>query len=90
MPGLTIPPSGFLTYLTEERVIVAEIDAVSLVRKTYYIAEGSLPDPMPGVVYVVSGVVRTAFPTRTDLASPGDPIRGSNGRVIGCMNLLVN
>jgi hypothetical protein len=49
-----------------------------------------LPEYAPGVLYIVSAMVRAAKPSRTDLASPGDLVRDDAGNVIGCRNLIVN
>lgn len=48
-----------------------------------------LPDPVDGVVYVVSSMV-LAHPSlcgRNDLASPGELLRDDAGRPIGCSGL---
>ena len=42
------------------------------------------------MIYIVSGLVREANPSRTDLYSPGDLIRDSAGQPIGCMGLVGN
>jgi hypothetical protein len=43
-----------------------------------------LPQPVDGVKFIVSVLVKSACPNRTDLVSPGDQIRDENGNVIGC------
>ena len=49
-----------------------------------------LPDAASDTIYVVSGLVRSAVPTRRDVASPGDPVRDGAGVVIGCRSLILN
>lgn len=49
-----------------------------------------LPEPVPGTIYIVSQMVRTARPDRVDLASPGELVRGADGQPIGCRGLVVN
>lgn len=48
-----------------------------------------LPDPEPGVVFVVSRVVATATlgTARSDILIPGPLVRDDQGRVIGCDGL---
>lgn len=84
----TIAPSG-LARCKAVSVPVREFEEVPLTRTTYGAVEG-LPDPVDGVLYVVSALVRAAVPSRTDVASPGDLVRDSAGNVTGCRTLSVN
>jgi len=43
-----------------------------------------LPDPTPGVMYLVSSIVAQAVPNRRDVLVPDDTIRDEGGRVVGC------
>ena len=43
-----------------------------------------LPSPQDGVYFVVSRLVLSACPGRTDLLCPGELIRDVDGNVIGC------
>ena len=47
-------------------------------------------DAADQMIYIVSGLVREANPSRTDLYSPGDLIRDSAGQPIGCRGLVGN
>ncbi len=60
-------------------------------RSTVYGAVEGLPDPVPGVMLVVSGLVldHPSVAHRTDLCAPGTPIRNEAGVVIGCRGLRV-
>jgi hypothetical protein len=42
-----------------------------------------LPDPVPGVIWIVSALVKQAV-NRSDVVSPGELVRNSDGNVIGC------
>lgn len=42
-----------------------------------------LPEPVEGVWYIVSALVKTRAPHRSDLVSPGVLLRDSQGNVIG-------
>jgi hypothetical protein len=44
-----------------------------------------LPDPMPGVLFIVSRLVKQAVPYRDDCVVPCEILRDTHGHVIGCM-----
>ncbi len=48
-----------------------------------YAEVSDLPDPEPGVVYVVSQLVVAACPDRTDLAFPAGLLRDDAGSITG-------
>ena len=64
--------------------------AVPQTHTTFGEVEG-LPDPAPGVSYIVSGMIVSALAQqgihRTDLFTPGLQVRDDAGRVIGCCSL---
>lgn len=41
-------------------------------------------------IYIVSGLVRAAVPTRLDVASPGELVRDEEGKPVGCKGLVLN
>ena len=49
-----------------------------------------LPDPQPGIAYVVSAPVVNASPGRKDIYSPGRLIRDANGQPTQCVGLVAN
>ena len=49
-----------------------------------------LPDPQPGIAYVVSAPVVSACPGRKDIFSPGRLIRDANGQPTQCVGLVAN
>jgi hypothetical protein len=49
-----------------------------------------LPFSTEGKFFIVSAIVRSAVPQRTDIGSPADLIRDSAGQVIGAGSLDVN
>ena len=51
---------------------------------TEFLDVTGLPDPQDGTFYVVSRLVLSACPDRTDLLCPGELIRDSGGNVAGC------
>ena len=62
---------------------------IPLTRVVYGVVQG-LPPADPGVLYVVSAMVRTAVPHRSDVASPGDLLRDESGNVVGAKSLILN
>lgn len=64
--------------------------AVPQTHTTFGEVEG-LPDPTPGVCYIVSNMIISALAQqdirRTDLFTPGMQVRDDQGRVIGCRSL---
>lgn len=48
----------------------------------------NLPDPVEGVMYVVSGIVATAA-QRDDVVAPSRVLRESKGRVTECRALII-
>jgi hypothetical protein len=64
------------------------VDGIDFVRQEFGQIEG-LPDEAMDTVYIVSALVKAAAADRSDLVSPGDLVRDSEGRVVGCKNLAV-
>lgn len=83
------PASGNVARVATNSVKVGEVDGVSLFKTVYVDPEG-VPEPKENVLYIVSGLVRTSYPNRTDLISPHGLIRDDEGRVIGCEGFDVN
>lgn len=58
---------------------------------TVYGEVEGLPDPTPGVIYIVSGMIVSALAAqgihRDDLLVPGQQVHDEQGRVIGCRSL---
>lgn len=58
---------------------------------TVYGQVEGLPDPTPGTIYIVSGMIVSALAQqgihRDDLLVPGQQVRDEQGRVIGCRSL---
>jgi hypothetical protein len=82
-------PSGTIARCAEVTGYGGTFDGVMLVTKSFGEVE-NLPDPVNGVMYIVSMLVRSACPDRHDLASPGDLVRDDKGNIVGCKNLAVN
>ncbi len=82
---LTIPSSG-LARLAAKTVRGGEIDGIPLSKTVFGQPEG-LPDPQDGVYLVVSQLIKSALPQRTDLLVPAEVVRDEKGNIVGCQSL---
>jgi hypothetical protein len=79
-------PSDGLIRLSTKTVEVGEDDGVLLTRTEFGEPEG-LPELVPGTYLIVSQLVKSALPERTDLVVPAEMVRDENGRIVGCRSL---
>jgi hypothetical protein len=86
---ITLPPSGQVARVAVKNELVEIEGEIPLFSTTYGQVEG-LPEAKEGTILVVSLLVRSALPGRTDLASPGELIRDPEGKPLGCKGLAVN
>jgi hypothetical protein len=84
---LELPPSGTVARRSVERVVVGEIDGITVYASKFGPLVG-LPEPTDGTVYIVSALAAQACADRTDVLVPGEAIRDEAGRVIGCNGLV--
>lgn len=88
---LVLPVAGPPARVETVSVPVGEVQGVPLMlQRSGPVID--LPAPEPGVMLVVSLMVRThgAVSWRGDLVSPGDLVRDAQGRVVGAKNLVVS
>ena len=87
-PITTIEPSGTVARLTAEREHIDTVADVPLYVTRYGDVQ-DLPaiDPDVAIMYIVSGLVRSALPERRDLWQPGELLRNAQGQPIGCVGL---
>jgi hypothetical protein len=83
-----IPSSG-LARCAEQRIIVGSIDGIDLYTVSYGEVSG-LPEQTKDTYFIVSMPVRLALPTRKDLLSPGELVRDTEGKPIGCKGFATN
>ena len=91
---LTVHPTGHVARVAVTQtplpsVVLADGFQVAASAPTFGDVVG-LPAPAPGVVFLVSALVRGAVPDRLDVASPGDLVRDDAGNVTGCRGLQFN
>lgn len=83
---IVVPPSGTVARVAVSLEETEVLDPGLQVYKATYGKVENLPEPAEGVALVVSGMVAAAAP-RPDVFSPGDLIRDSDGKPIGCRGL---
>lgn len=80
-----IPSSG-VARVTTTSVNLPSVDGIPVVATEYGSVEG-LPEPQEGVALIVSMIVATALPNRSDLyrpdTGPANVVRDADGRIIG-------
>lgn len=84
-PVRTIPSSGQVRVATE-REHAGYFGGIPI-NRTYFGKVEGLPEEQEDTLYVVSSITAQAAPHRRDLLVPDDPVRDSEGRVIGCRAL---
>jgi len=93
---ITIPPSGDparvaqsdrCVYMLPVETTDGENGGVIPVYTGAYGDVVGLPEPKPGIIYVVSRIVRERVPDRSDLYSPGPLIRDGAGLPVSCKGL---
>ncbi|RLG42605.1 MAG: hypothetical protein DRO05_00580 [Thermoproteota archaeon] len=85
---VTIPPSGMVARVEETVSSSSSFDDLSIPIATIVTGKVvNLPDPQPGVGYIVSRPVALAVIGRPDVFVPDDFIRDENGRIIGARRL---
>lgn len=80
-----IQPEG-LVRLKAVTVPAGEIDGVPVTKTEFGQPEG-LPEFKEGVFIVVSQLVKTALPARSDLLVPAEVVRDEKGNIVGCKSL---
>lgn len=93
-PIITIQPSGKLARVSTSTEMVGVIRVKGKrirVTESEFGEVTGLPDPTPGVAYVVSLAVINALKkkriTRTDLFIPNESVRNDKGQVVGCKSV---
>ena len=81
-----VAPSGIVARVAQKTCAiqtawdaVSQTQCIPIFRSEYGAVEG-LPAPVEDTIYIVSGMVRTALPTRTDIASPANLVRDVEGK----------
>lgn len=84
---LELPPSGTVARRSVERVVVGDVDGITVYATKFGQLEG-LPEPSEDTVFIVSALAAQACGDRDDVLVPGEAIRDEAGRVVGCDGLV--
>lgn len=87
---VVVPPSGVVARCSETTSQVGEANGFPLYQTTYGEVTGLPEGDGFQSIFIVSALVRAAVPHRSDVASPGQLIRGVDGQPVGCCGLTVN
>ena len=86
MPDL--PPCGIVPRCSQSEECFLVINDIAFTRQTFGEVV-DLPEPQKDVFLVVSRLVASACPERSDLLVPGPLVRDGEGKVIGCRGLSI-
>ena len=85
---LTIPVSDISIRLAVKTVSNGFLGEIPLT-KTEFGEPVGLPEFKEGTFYIVSQLVKSALPLRTDLLVPAEVVRDEKGVILGCKSLGV-
>ena len=80
------PKSMGMARLQQKTVRVGFIGEVPLSRTTFG-PPTDLPLQSQGTFFIVSHLVKSALPHRTDLLVPSELVKDSSGQIMGCLSL---
>ena len=87
---IIVPPSGTGARVGFRPTSSTTVDGVTVTRSMLTGVTG-LPEPEPGIWYVVSGMALDYLgvwgPQRADVLAPGELVRDEAGRPVGCLGL---
>ena len=88
--NLEIPASGTVARVAVQQAQVSSVGSIPVMAATYGNAEG-LPAPADNTIYIVSGLVRSAFGNlRPDVVAPNtnDAVRNEQGHIQGVRSFV--
>jgi hypothetical protein len=81
--------SGRTIRLKSETVPAGTLEDGTPLSRTVFGTPVGLPEYQEGTWYLVSQLVKSALPERTDLLVPAEVVRDSAGNIVGCKSLGV-
>ncbi|MFA6514525.1 MAG: hypothetical protein WCT50_04550 [Patescibacteria group bacterium] len=82
----TIPTEGSVRLKTATEPTGESVDGVPLTKTVFGEPEG-LPEQSDDTIIIVSQLVKTALPQRSDLVVPAEVVRDPSGNIIGAKSL---
>jgi len=87
--GMRLPSRGIARVKSATQV-VDNIKGVTIYRSTFEGTIEGLPDPVDGIVYIVSALALNAVPKhRNDVVAPGNLVRDDQGQPVGCSGFRI-
>lgn len=85
----TIDPSGYQLRAKEQHKEISTFCGIPLIQPSYLPESeaGDVPPKEEGVIYIVSPIALQAWPERDDFFIVHDPVKGSDGKIIGYRGL---
>jgi len=84
---ISIPASGNLARCTQTETQKTTIGGLIRVTEQSFGEVIGLPEPQPDTWFIVSRLVKSAVPHRTDVVCPGPAIRDTDGKIVGCQGV---
>ena len=81
-------PSGTVARVATTSTIVDVVNGIDILDTTFGDVV-DLPAPVKGTMFIVSRLVKSAVPNRTDCVTPGALVRDEDGNIIGCSSLTL-
>lgn len=79
----TFQPEGLVRLKASTVPAGFDVDGVPVTKTLFGEPEG-LPEQQGGVFLIVSQIVKSALPERTDLLVPAEVVRDEKGNILGC------
>ncbi|UCE64952.1 MAG: hypothetical protein JSU85_08685 [Candidatus Zixiibacteriota bacterium] len=83
---ITFPKSDLMIRLSQRTESAGEVNGIPLTKTVFGKAE-NLPPFKKGRFFIVSQLVKSALPDRTDLLVPAEVVRDNEGNIVGCRSL---
>ena len=87
--GIEFEKTDTVVRVSEKIEKSSEINNINIYSRKFGDVQG-LPSKTKNTYYIVSLMVAQACPDRDDLLIPGQPVRDSDGKIIGCRGFFGN
>jgi hypothetical protein len=85
----TIAPSGVSARLKATTVPVGDVDGIPTSKTVFGDGQDIPAADDADTLYIVSQLIKSAYPTQSNLCVPADVVRDADGRIVGCRSLGV-
>jgi hypothetical protein len=82
-------PTGVIPRLSTKTIQVGAVDGIPITSTVFGDVQ-DMPDAVQDVYLIVSRMVLSALPNRSDLLVPNELVRSDKGMIIGCRSLAKN